>query len=93
VSGNNSQFVLVVYLELDGGDPREQIRRATAQAQAGTLIRVIVGDVAPIPFGVPFPNAADWAWYRTDLTWQFTTGNFRRLNQWATLVAEIQGRI
>lgn len=90
---NNAQFVLVVYLELDSGDPREQIRRATAQAQAGTLIRVIVGDVAPVPFGVPFPNAADWAWYRTDLIWQFNSGNSRRLNQWQTLLAEIEGSI
>jgi hypothetical protein len=90
---NQSQFVLCVYLKLDGGDPREQIRRATTQAQSGTLIRVMVGDIAPIPFGVPFPNPADFYWYRTDLTWQFNTGNSRRLSQWQTLVAEIQRSI
>jgi hypothetical protein len=90
---NNAQFVLCVYLKLDGGDPREQLRRATAHAQSGTLIRVMVGDIAPITFGVPFPNPADFAWYRTDLIWQFNTGNSRRLHQWQTLLAEIEGSI
>lgn len=88
---NNAQFVLSVYLDIDGGDPREQIRRATAQAQSGTLIRVMVGDIAPITFGVPFINAADFIWYREDLIWQFSTGNSRRLSQWQNLVAEIKG--
>lgn len=90
---NHAQFVLTVYLELDGRDPREQIRRATAHAPSGSLVRVMVGDVAPIPFGVPFPNAADWAWYRTDLIWQFNGGNARRLSQWQTLLAELEGSI
>jgi hypothetical protein len=88
---NNAQFVQCVYLKLDGGDPREQIRRATTQSTSGTLIRVMVGDIAPIPFGVPFPNPADFYWYRPDLIWQFNTSNTRRLNQWETLLAEIQG--
>ncbi len=90
---NNAQFVLRVYLKRDGGDPREQIRRATAQAPSGTLIRVMVGDIAPITFGVPFPNPADFAWYRADLIWQFDTANSRRLHQWQNLLTEIEGSI
>ncbi len=93
MSGNKSQFVLVVYLELDGGDPREQIRRATSQALPGTFIRVMVGEVAPIAFGIPFPNAADWVWYRSDLVWQFSTSNPDRLSQWQTLLGELEGVI
>lgn len=93
MSGNSNQFVLEIYLKSDAGDPREQIRRSTCDLRPQTMVRVKVRNVPPVPFAVPFLNAADFAWYRSDLNWQFRTGNDQVLNAWETLVSQIRGAI
>ena len=93
MSGNSSRFILRVYLNSDAGDPREQIRRKTCDLQPRTNVRVVVRDIAPVPFAVPFVNAADFAWYRSDLIWHFDTTNEQVGNAWTTLVSDIEAAI
>ena len=85
-----AQFVLRVDLTPDGGDPREQIRRKTCDLNAGTFVRVCVGDLSPIPFAIPVMGYADFAWYRPDLSWGFETGNEQRLIEWQRLEADLR---
>jgi hypothetical protein len=88
-----AQFVLRVKLTLDGGDPREQIRRKTCELNSGTFVRVFVGDLSPIPFAIPVLGYADFAWYRSDLSWGFETDNGQRLIEWQRLEAELRAAI
>jgi hypothetical protein len=85
-----SQFVLRVNLTFDGGDPGEQIRRKTCDLNAGTFVRVFVGDLSPIPFAIPILGYADFAWYRPDLSWGFETDNEQRLIDWQRLEAGLR---
>lgn len=92
MSGNSNQFVLEIYLKSDAGDPREQIRRSTCDVEPATFVRVKVGSIVPVPFAVPFINPADFAWYRTDITWQFI-GDDRARIAWRTLETQIRGAL
>ena len=82
------QFVLVVNLKHDQGDPREQIRRQSCDAEPGTIVRVHVNGVRVIPFGLPVPGSLDWEWYRPDLAWQFV-GDGNALAAWQNYAREI----
>jgi hypothetical protein len=95
VSGQRSktQFVFEIVLDQTWADPREGIRRATCDLMPGRIVRIYVGDVGPIGFGVPFVTRADFDWYRRDLNIQFCGSNTNRLDEWENLVLEIEGRI
>lgn len=92
VSGQRSktQFVFELVLDPTWADPREGIRRATHDLMPGRIVRIHVGDVGPISFGVPFVTRADFDWYRGDLVWQFCGSNQNRLIDWQRLVLEIE---
>ena len=62
VSGPRSktQFVFELVLDPTWTDPREGIRRATWDLTPGRIVRIYVGDVGPIGFGVPFVTRADF---------------------------------
>lgn len=89
MSGANAQFINWVNLKNDKGDPREQIRRATCDLAPGSLVKVWARNVAPVPFAVPFLNAADFAWYRQDLRWSFDSDNAQVLRAWRELHREL----
>jgi hypothetical protein len=83
-----SQFVVIVKLDPANGDPREQIRRATIFLEAGTFVRVQVGSVPAIPFGIPFVTQTDVDWKRKDLKWLFS-GDSKIVASWQVINREI----
>lgn len=89
MSGTKSQFVLTVRLHSDKGDPREQIRRATCDLSKGSTVEVMAGNVAAIPFAMPFLNYNDTAWYRPDIRWLFKSENEGVRHSWKQLEREL----
>lgn len=89
MSGANSQTILLVHLTALG-DPREQLRRRTTDLPAGTKVVVSARNIKPVSFGVPFINAADFAWYRTDLFWQFEDDEPEVVRAWGELLQNLE---
>jgi hypothetical protein len=84
-----SQFVFVLKLDPANGDPREQIRRATIFLEPGTFVRVHVGSVPAIPYGVPFVTQTDVDWKRKDLKWLFSSDDAKAVGSWQVIAREI----
>ncbi len=82
-------FVIRIKLDPTKGDPREQIRRQTCDLSPGVFVRVDVGDVSAIPFGIPFVTQTDFVWYRRDLRWNFSSDNSNALASWIYLIREL----
>lgn len=72
------QYVYQIRLDPKNSNPHRQLWAETVNLPTGANVRVMVGNVEPLPIG-------HYPWFREDIHFQFVLGSIPLLKKWQSL--------